>query len=477
VQVRSTASGLPGGLDGLQSTGGTAQQPGGAAGPGGTGGSGGSTGGTTGAVPGTTGGAALPGAGTSTGGASASGSGVVPSVVPRTSGPVSVGFLVADDNFDSMIGSVGISGLAIGSQRQQGQAMVDDINAHGGLLGRKIAPVYHVVKTSDTNAATSDQAACDDFTQDHKVQFVISILGDTGGSALLASCLAKRGVTFVNDDYPQDEAFARSVAGYFFNPSDWMLDRLMRTQTKALAEQGFFTGSKKVGILLYDKAVSKRVLKDVVIPGLAAVGVKDPVYAAIAAADYFNEQGTVLKFQAEGVDRILTIAFSPLAFMATAEAQQYRPRYSVYTTSAPGALLQTAAPKAQLRGAMGFGWSPQYDVDSAHNPGPVTPAETRCLAIMKKAGVDTSQATTRALVLWFCDAAWFVQAAVNRSGDVSAKGLAAGARILTGYQSPGTWRTDLSSGRPDGVSAYRDLAYRDDCSCFVYTSGLKPATS
>ena len=390
-----------------------------------------------------------------------------------SSGPVKVGFVVAPDNADNLFRDAGISGIAIGSQRQQAEAIVKDINSTGGLLGRKVVPVIHEIGAGDT--ATIDQRSCDALTQDAKVQFVISIIGDTSGG-VLASCLAKRGVPYINNNYAVDNEFARSVQGYLALPSDWILDRLMRTQTKALTAQGFFKDSKRVGILLLDDRPKKRVLNKVVLPSLAAVGVKDPVAVAINSQDYFtNAQSVVLKFRSSDVDRVITIATSPLFLMNAAESQGYRPRYALYSLYGPGAFLQTAAPRGQLIGSVGFGYSPAYDVDGARSPGPVSARETRCLKIMREAGVNTDEAVTRALVLWFCDAGWFLQAAVQRSGDVSAGGLFTGARALTDYASPVTFKADLTSGRPDGASAYRDLAYFENCSCFKYTSGLKPA--
>jgi ABC-type branched-subunit amino acid transport system substrate-binding protein len=386
-----------------------------------------------------------------------------------------VGFVVTPGGTDKVLEQAGIPGLALGNQRQQALAITREINATGGLLGRKINPVIHEIGSGEP--AAIDQASCDALTQDAKVEFVISILGDTSGG-VLASCLAKRGAVLINNNYAVDEQFVRGVRGHLFLPSDWVLDRVMRTQTAALNAQGFFKGSKKVGVLLLDQPPLRRALSNVVIPSLAQVGVKDPEAVAISAQNYFtNAQSVVLKFRAAGVDRVISIATSPLFLMNAAENQGYRPRYGLYSLYGPGILLQTAAPRNQLIGSVGFGYSPSYDVDKAHNPGPVSARESRCEKIMREAGVNMDEPVTRALVLWFCDAGWFLQAAVQQSGEVSVRGLQAGAQALRSYASPVTWKVDLSSGRPDGVAAYRDFAYVESCSCFQYTSGLKPAAS
>lgn len=382
--------------------------------------------------------------------------------------PISVGFVVSKINATSFV-----PGLSTGDQEQQAKIVVANINATGGLNGHPIAANYYGV--SATAATTWGQDACASFTQDHHSRFVIANAGDPAG--LLAPCLAKAGVSFIDDGYAVDSSLAKSIAGHMYLPGGWVEDRLMRTQLAALKGQGFLKAGDKVGVLLYDDAISHRVLSNVVLPGLAAMGIKDVQTAATPSGSALNMSGPALKFKASGVTRVICIEFSPLFFMTAAQQQGYHPRYAVYSNFGPAVLLQSSAPKQQLHGAGGFGFSPQYDVDTAHSPGPVSANETRCFTAMKQGGADTSTPTIRALVLWFCDAGFFLQAAVKRSGDVSTTGLSAGARALTDYRSAVTFRSDLTSGRPDGASAYRDLAFKDDCSCFQYTSGLKPATA
>jgi hypothetical protein len=394
---------------------------------------------------------------------------------PKT---VTIGAWISDQTLDTVAASMGLSGLQTGNESNQVDAMVKDLNAHGGINGAKVLVVKHITKATSTSSQDQEaQSVCDDFTQDHHVNFAMSIFG--ANSTLLAKCLAAHGVPFVDDDYEVDSTFMSSVAGDLFLPSDWVLDRMMRTQVDALNGMGYFGSKGKVGILLYDTPSDVRVLNNVVIPRLAALGVKSPDSYALKAdgSDYEAESNVVIKFRSDGVTKVFTVGVSPLGFMLNAQQQGYHPKYAVYSTEGPAALLQGTAPKQQLVGTVGFGWSPPYDVDSAHDPGPVSPTETRCLTIMKNAGEDVNGGTVRAFVTWTCDAFWFIQKTVAVSGEISAAGVAKGARLMRGYESPVTWRTDLSTGRFDGANAYRDLGYDTGCSCFRYTSGLKPASN
>jgi hypothetical protein len=264
------------------------------------------------------------------------------------------------------------------------------------------------------------------------------------------------------------------VPGQLFMPSGWLLDRLMRNEIDGLARMGFFNDPGKVGVLLYDIPSSQRVLKNVVLPRLAQLGKTDVQVAASGQSldSYGNQQGNVIKFSTAGVTRVFDIAISPVAFMTTAESQQYRPRYGLNSSVGPQT-VKSLAPAAQLEGAVGVGWLPSADIGSS---APVTAAAERCLALMKQAQQDTSNSTTATLMTQWCDTGWFIQAAVNAARDVSAKGLAEGAKLTKGYQSATSFATDMTSGRPDGLSGYRDIAYGKDCSCFQYVGAVRAAS-
>ena len=386
--------------------------------------------------------------------------------------PVKVGFVVASNSTDAAFKAAGVGALQVGNQRAQAQAVVNDINAHGGLAGRRIVPVFNEPDASAPSYDAADQEQCDAFTTDEHVAFVISVLAHT---QVLHRCLAQRGVPLLDDVlYQYDSKVV--VPGLLFMPSSWLLDRLMRNQIDALARIGFLDGSSKVGVLLYDVPASQRVLKDVVLPRLAHYGKTDVDVAAspFTTEGASNQLGNVLKFSRDGVNRVIELAFNPIGFMEAAEAQQYHPRYALDSSVGPETIRQALGAAAdQLNGMGGVGWIPSSDTGSG---APVTPSAQRCLALMKKAGLDTSNSTTAGLMEAFCDAGWFLQAATTGAGDAGASGLLRGARLTKGYVSASSFGADMTSGRPDGLSAYRDLAYKPECSCIQYVGGLRAAS-
>ena len=107
-----------------------------------------------------------------------------------TKDTIKIGYATADD-YNAFAGSLGINGVtASGDPKVQMQAVVNDINKRGGLLGRKIVLVPHDYNTAQTvnDPASANQAACADWTEDNHVFAVVlaPIIEDT-----LLSCLAK----------------------------------------------------------------------------------------------------------------------------------------------------------------------------------------------------------------------------------------------------------------------------------------------
>jgi len=73
-----------------------------------------------------------------------------------------------------------------GDQEKTYKVFVDDLNAHGGILGRKVEPVYRDFCPIGNAQAL---AACTSFTEDDKVFAVVGVFIDQSGDAQL--CIAK----------------------------------------------------------------------------------------------------------------------------------------------------------------------------------------------------------------------------------------------------------------------------------------------
>src|SRR5581483_11512620 len=76
---------------------------------------------------------------------------------------------------DQLVNLLGAQGFSVPDTKAMAQAMIDDINARGGLAGLQIVPVWHAYDASDpAGTATQEQTACSFFTEDHHVPVVVS---------------------------------------------------------------------------------------------------------------------------------------------------------------------------------------------------------------------------------------------------------------------------------------------------------------
>lgn len=390
--------------------------------------------------------------------------GATASTADRT--PVRVGVLYLD-GADAAASNLGISGLSTGDAWAQANAVATHLNAAGGLAGRRIDLRRGRM---DAASAVSDPegtyaAACATLTEDEKVRYVVSYVNLT---ATRLACYAKRGVTVLDDQSAVVDSAGARYSGTFAGPGELALGRAAEELVDALWRRGWLTPASKVGTYVPDTPDGAETETRYLVPALARHGLKPAAtYRATGAA---SANSTVLTFRSAGVDRVVPMGQSPLFLMNAAESQGYRPQYAMNSGFGPGALLETAAPKAQLKGAAGIGWSKFLDIGAGTKPGPVSSNETLCFTLMRKAGQQSTSGTTQAFQLSLCNTLMFLKAATDRFGvtphllgEVAAQGLA--------FPPADTYAIRMRTGRADGVAAYRDVVFDDGCSCFQYVGG------
>jgi hypothetical protein len=149
-------------------------------------------------------------------------------------------------------------------QQKTYQIFIDDLNAKGGINGRKIVPVYKTFCPVDT---TTEIAACTSLTDDDHVFAVIGTFYDPNGEA--QQCFTKRHKTpIVSSTFPQ--TLAEKTPGMMVTP-DISPERRLNVIMSLLKSQGTLNG-KKVGTVA-SSANAPRV-KKVVEPALAGMGVE-----------------------------------------------------------------------------------------------------------------------------------------------------------------------------------------------------------
>jgi ABC-type branched-subunit amino acid transport system substrate-binding protein len=377
-----------------------------------------------------------------------------------------------------------------GDQEGQARAIADDINRHGGVLGRKLVLVFHDDKTANdtANPDATATAQCADWTQDHPVFAGINIVANRNRPSFFG-CMANAHTPVLYSDLDShSRADLQKFAPYLYAPGVATLERYVPTWIERLSARGYFTGWNtasgsagnapvKVGVPYTDNDIGRRYFAAVK-SALAAAGRRVDDSFAFAADDgtaLSQIPQVILRFRRNGITHVL-LPQSAYLVTPVAEQQGYRPRYGLTTLDGLASVTTTTSPEAQLNGALGVGWFPASDVDASHSPGPVSANETRCRKVMADAGFATTDPLTLTVQLINCDLFLMLSDALNRAGTISATALQRGAAALgNGFPPVFTFVERYGPGRYDGAAAARDIAYDNGCNCFTFLDATNRA--
>jgi ABC-type branched-subunit amino acid transport system substrate-binding protein len=328
-------------------------------------------------------------------------------------GFVEVGFEYAT-GVTEFAAALGIS-ADIGDGMQQANAIVAWVNAHGGLAGHPIKPVFYALDLTRTDPyAQFMQEMCTLWTQDHHV--VAAFAYANADYTPLARCLSKHHAVFSSyASYARDRNDF-STSPFWIEPTTLSAERLAPLQVQTFEQQGFLKGQKKVGLLAYDYAQAQR-LTTLLVAELKRRGVTAVVYPIHYGSSTPELSGTiasiqsaVLRFRSEGIERVMSAAYPGAIafFMRYADSQSYRPRYGLSSYDAL-ASLPANAPVSQLHDAVAAGWWPTADLAASDKP-PLNASGKVCRAVFSKAGIPATQDATS---FGYCDEALSLQAAAR----------------------------------------------------------------
>jgi len=155
-----------------------------------------------------------------------------------------------------------------------------------------------------------------------------------------------------------------------------------------------------------------------------------------------------------------------LLFISSAQSQSFRPRYGISSQDAPGFLSQNFDERA-LGTSMAVGWAPELDGDDT---GRRSAANARCHKALTAEGLAWDSNLEP-----FCDAFFFLQAALADASAVTIDSLRAGAESLgTSFDSPYVFGTRFSPGHTDGPRQARLMRFDSGAEAFRYTGSFVP---
>ena len=408
-----------------------------------------------------------------------------------TESTVKIGFI--DAAFKTAAGFLPSS---TGNTSAQVTAMVDAINAAGGIGGRKVVPV---IRQFDLAGSNRDQAEaiCAAFADDDKV-FAVS-----SQSVIVASaskeCFARKKTLYIEGagSFPFDTETLKRMAPYGYVSNLPAIDRVVPSYVKMLVDEKYFGADPKVakvGVVSMDDPVYKTAGAKL-ITELDKIGVKpiETTYFDTTSQATVSRDSTAAstRFAAKGVTHVISLASAgnTMQFMWTGEDNSYYPRMAFTSFDAlrivadgPTFRLRRVS-KRSLEGSLAIGVNTVVDTDDTQNVFPSAGPEKRCIDIYTNSKLITGF-ENRYLSRYaqsYCDNLFFMKTVADKiKGPLTVESFSSEASKLgsKGYDAGVGWLTTFGAGRFDGGDGFRVLRFDSTCSrptdgCFVYGSGVQ----
>lgn len=403
------------------------------------------------------------------GGVSATATGLGPGV---TDDSVKVVFVGVD--LDKVKDLTGFVTADAGDPEKQVQALEDWVNDHGGIGGRTLDAVFRMYDAS-TDSPAAEEQLCNKITQDDQA-FAVVLTGQFQSNA--RPCYAQR-QTLVLDAtlVATDDATYDELSPYLWSASYPAYDGFVDAYIHSLADQGFFEGEEKVGVVADDNPINHRVIEDLAKPLFDEVGI-EPEVAWVDSTDQGslfegNDQAAVT-FRTAGIDRVMFLGGSRLAsiFATVASAQSFTARYALSSFDNPTFFVnnpQTVPPEV-LEGAVGLGFNSSQDVPDEQRAFPDGKAEETCLEMYDASGISFKTREGARVALPYCDAVRLLAAGAEKLTDnFNASAWGAAVQQLGSSFTPATgFAGALGPDRSAASGAYRPMRFDAACNCFVY---------
>lgn len=405
---------------------------------------------------------------------------------PTTSGPIQVGVLVTDTRAEAQRNGVSV----INPYRDAAHAMIEAVNAEGGVKGRKLEVADDVIDFSAPNHDTAFEAVCQRFTKDKNVQAVI--YDGTIYNESFNGCLTKAGVPLLfmgaTGSPVGDAQDLTDNPGLIAVNSVSLTRRVESVMNKAIAAD-FLPSGSRLGVVIekcpYSERVYEKTLKPIADKNDIAL-----VRAEMNCSHGYSDTGPALaqlqsfalKLKSEDVDSVifLTLYENGLVYYLarSAQEQKWTPQYLLYHAQGSADAIKLY-PADQLTKMRGFGGYPDSDVTRPPAP-PAKQAAVRaaCLADARTAGLAIQKLTDQVTVFQTCDAVRLLQQGLENSG-----GLGGTEKLVAGVEKLGTsfvsalalgGATKFGPGRHDGLELTAPATFDPASKTFSYAGDPSP---
>lgn len=417
-----------------------------------------------------------------------SGSGATGDASPGvTDTTVKMGFIISDrGTLGATLGFKIINPGTVETRTAGIQAVVDYVNANGGVGGRQIEPVIKSYASLDDSAANAE-ALCKQFTQDEQV-FALWLDGQLQNNA--RPCYKQgRAIMIDSSAIAQDQTAFENYEGYLWSASNTEYASFMRTQIRSLAQSGYFNGANGIMLLTSDDEVSRRVSLTVTRPELQAAGVTNIQEAFVDGSNQGTLGATVAAAQVQGASSGLNRALAvggarilPLA-LAGFEANDFQAIWGMSTWDNPFNIESNrdSYVAARYPGMIGLGYSQVVDTsdESLPFPDPNSPGQARCKQIVDASPASQPPQDVRANYqdsFKFCDAVFFLKAVLDKApADLTTDAFKQAAFSLTNeFQPASGFSAQGGQNVYAPLNTARPMAFDSNRNIFVYTGDAIP---
>jgi len=429
-------------------------------------------------------------AGSGGSGAAASGAQVDNDASPGvTADSITIGFLITD--LGKVQEQLGFKQANYGGKEgvtAQINAIVNAVNANGGLGGRKVIADIKSYEGSQDSPEYAE-SLCNSFTSDDQV-FAVIFEGQFQNN--VRPCYTARRTLMIDQGlFSKDQAEFEKFAPFLWSPTFPEYGSFLRTQMRELANSGWLQGSQGVAIVGVDSEVTRRQIQNTVLPALTQAGVSK-------TATYFVDTSNVGSLGAGstsalngvasgGLDRIVVIGGSRILpiLVGSQEAATTKAKFAISSYDSPLFLQDNpgSVVASTLDGMVGFGFMPAGDIrddPSLPFPDPAMPNQVLCKQIIDAAGATPPEGvrTNYKSGLQYCDAALFLKAVIDRAPkELTPQSFRDAAwQVSTAYSSSLNFGGTLQPGKYSAATIGRVLVYDQACKnpvkdavgCFQY---------
>jgi ABC-type branched-subunit amino acid transport system substrate-binding protein len=341
-----------------------------------------------------------------------------------TDDTVKIGFTVLDTA--SLASALKLDFPDQGDQVAQVEALVEWVNANGGIGGRQVEAVTREFEAL-FDTAEAEETLCNEFAKDDEA-FAVTMWGFFQEN--MRPCFAANEVIMLEGTlYPLPRQTMEDLAPYYMAPNFAVYEDVIAGLGGVFEETGYLDGGT-VGVLGVDTEANRQIYEDELVPVLEEAGSPAAEVRWIDLKDTANTRAgyeqAIIAYKAAGVDRLVTLGGSRLLsyFLDFAKKQSFAPK--LVLTSYDNIDFNSASYPDLMSTAVGLSASPSWDFTEEQLASPANDAEELCTDIYVEAGIDLGGRSSARTAQFTCDFLMFLRAAADRAGIEAGSPMNAG---------------------------------------------------